>query len=350
MTEQLVPAQLIDVVWTDWRRRWQRGERVLVESYFQRYPALGTGAASALELVYQEVLLREERGEKPEKAEYLRRFPQLASELERLFEVHSYLQTEPPPNPGIAAPAPGGDEAGRMPSPVVPGYEILGRLGRGGMGVVYRARDERLNRVVALKMILAEPYAEGPEIARFRAEAEGQARLQHPNIVQIYEVGEAGGRPYFALEYVGGGSLDKRLTGLPQPPHQAARMVETLARAMHHAHLQGLVHRDLKPANVLLTADGTPKITDFGLAKRLQNEAGQPQSGAVVGTPRYMAPEQTGGQTPTVGPAADVYALGVILYEMLTGRPPFLGETALDTLLQVRSLDPVPPRRLQPKV
>jgi serine/threonine-protein kinase len=229
-------------------------------------------------------------------------------------------------------------------------YELLGRLGRGGMGVVYQARDHRLDRLVALKMILAGAHADPEELARFRAEAQAQARLQHPNIVQVYEVGEADGWPYFALEYVDGGSLEKRLAGLPQPARWAAGLVETLARAMHHAHQQGLVHRDLKPANVLLAADGTPKVTDFGLAKRLQAEAGKTPSGAVVGTPSYMAPEQTLSRPGAVGPAADVYALGAILYECLTGRPPFLAETALDTLVQLQGQEPVPPRRLQPKV
>jgi serine/threonine-protein kinase len=231
----------------------------------------------------------------------------------------------------------------------VPGYEVLARLGRGGMGVVYQARQEGLNRLVALKMIVAGAQAEPADRARLRAEAQAQARLQHPNIVPIYEVGEAEGCPYLALEFVPGGTLGRKLAGTPQPAAAAARLVEALARAVHHAHQHGLVHRDLKPANVLLAADGTPKITDFGLAKRLEG----PQttaSGEIRGTPSYMAPEQAADNPVAVGPAADVYALGAILYELLTGRPPFLAESALATLLQVRSLDPVPPRRMQPHV
>ena len=179
----------------------------------------------------------------------------------------------------------------------VPGYEVLGELGRGGMGVVYKARQQALDRIVALKMILAGAHAGPEELARFRSEAEAVARLQHPNIVQIYEVGEHDGRPFFSLEFVEGGSLDRKLAGTPQPPREAAALVETLARAIHAAHQRGVVHRDLKPANVLLTADGTPKITDFGLAKRLGRRPGQTQTGAVMGTPSYMAPEQAAGKT-----------------------------------------------------
>jgi hypothetical protein len=202
--------------------------------------------------------------------------------------------------------------------------------------------------LVALKTVLAGASAE--DLARFRSEAEAVARLQHPGIVQIFEVGEHDGRPFFALEYVHGGSLDQKLRGVPQPAYEAARLVETLARTIHAAHQRGIVHRDLKPANVLLAADGTPKITDFGLAKQLDSEARRTQSGAILGTPSYMAPEQAEGRSREISPATDVYALGAILYELLTGRPPFRGPTLLDTLEQVRSLEPVPPCHLQPKV
>jgi WD40 repeat protein len=243
--------------------------------------------------------------------------------------------------------APGRGDAAGGPHPV-PGYEILGELGRGGMGVVYRARQVRLNRTVALKMILAGGHAGPAALARFRTEAEAVAQLQHPNIVQIYDVGEAGGLPYFSLEYAEGGGLDRRLDGTPLPPREAAALVETLARAVHEAHRKGVVHRDLKPANILLSAEGTPKITDFGLAKRLDSQDGQTQTGAVLGSPSYMAPEQAAGKAREVGPAADVYALGAILYELLTGRPPFRAATPLETVMQVVSADPVPPGRLQP--
>ena len=190
-----------------------------------------------------------------------------------------------------------------------PGYELLGELGRGGMGVVYKARQLTLNRVVALKMILAGAHAGEDERARFRAEAEAAARLQHPHIVQIYEIGQFGDYPFFSLEFVEGGSLANRLAGRPWPIHEAAALVETLGRAMQEAHRLGVVHRDLKPANILLRLNGSPTVADFGLAKRLGAGDGPTQSGAVLGTPSYMAPEQASGKSKEVGPAADVYAL-----------------------------------------
>jgi serine/threonine-protein kinase len=249
------------------------------------------------------------------------------------------------------------------PWPSVPGYEILDELGRGGMGVVYKARHVKLNRLVALKMILAGAHAGSDDLARFRVEAEAVARLQHPNIVQIYEVNDHDGNPYLALEFCEAGSLAQQLDGTPLLPRQAVELVETLARATQAAHQAGIVHRDLKPANVLLVgSDGEhavalgrspeeavsyePKITDFGLAKKLDATTGQTATGAIMGTPSYMAPEQAGGKSKDVGPAADVYALGAILYELVSGRPPFKAATPLDTLMQVVADEPVPPRRL----
>jgi WD40 repeat protein/tRNA A-37 threonylcarbamoyl transferase component Bud32 len=229
----------------------------------------------------------------------------------------------------------------------VPSYEILAELGRGGMGVVYKARHIRLQRLVALKMILAGGLASPADRARFRTEAEAIARLQHPNVIQIHEIGDHDGTPFLSLEYCEGGSLAQTINGAPQPASEAARLVETLARAMAAAHHKGVIHRDLKPANVLLLPDGTPKITDFGLARKL-DEAGQTALGAILGTPSYMAPEQAAGKGQAVGPAADVYALGAILYELLTGRPPFRAASALETLRQVVTDEPVPPTRLQP--
>jgi eukaryotic-like serine/threonine-protein kinase len=234
------------------------------------------------------------------------------------------------------------------PIPAIDGYEILGELGRGGMGVVYRARHVLLNRPCVLKMILAGGYADASAVARFRAEAEAVARLQHPNIVQIHHTGVVAGLPFFELEYVEGGSLDRRLDGTPWPPRRAAELAEALARGVAEAHRQGIVHRDLKPGNVLLAADGTPKVTDFGLAKSLAGDSGLTQTGAIVGTPDYMAPEQAEGRAKEVGPLADVYALGAILYELLTGRPPFRGATVLETLQQARTAEPVSPARLVP--
>ena len=231
--------------------------------------------------------------------------------------------------------------------PTVPGYEVLGFLGEGGMGVVYRARHVRLDRLVALKLLRG---GSSKRLARFRAEALADARLQHPHVVQIFEIGEHQGQPYLALELLEGGSLEAKIAGKPQAPRDAAVLVQVLARAIQYAHSRGIVHRDLKPSNVLLTAEGTAKIGDFGLAKFMQTAEGETQEGDVVGTPRYMAPEQTSGELEGVGPAVDIYSLGVILYELLTGRAPLQAPTPMETLLLIRSQEPLPPSRLLPRL
>jgi tetratricopeptide (TPR) repeat protein len=245
---------------------------------------------------------------------------------------------------------------GPPPFPSVPGYALVRELGRGGMGVVYLAQQLRLDRPVALKMPPAGLDIE--EWHRFRTEAAAAARLQHPHIVQVHETGEHQGRPFLVMELLEGGSLAQKLAQAPLAARPAAEMLEKLARAVHYAHERGVIHRDLKPANVLLTADGTPKVSDFGLARRLnetlwpatQSSAARTETGAILGTPSYMAPEQAAGRGKEAGPPTDVYALGAILYECLTGRPPFKGATALETAQQVLRDDPVPPRRLQPGV
>jgi WD40 repeat protein/serine/threonine protein kinase len=311
----------------------------------------------------------------------------LAETVERPQVTGSYHPSGEGTEEGAAAALP--SPSGRR-LPVVRGYEVLGVLGQGGMGIVYKARQQGLNRLVALKMILSGALAGPDALERFRHEAEAVARLQHPNIVQIYEVGEHDDLPFFSLEFVAGGSLDKKLAGTPQPPRTAAELVETLARAMQTAHQAGIVHRDLKPSNILLqgshqkdtkdindtkdhekgqpkgeSAFGpfgplgplgplgdafSPKITDFGLAKQLDDDSGRTREGDVMGTPSYMAPEQAAGDLRAIGPACDVYALGAILYECLTGRPPFKAATLWETLEQVRHRDPVPPAQLQPRV
>jgi eukaryotic-like serine/threonine-protein kinase len=319
------------------------------------------------------------------------RLEELKRHLEDVASMQAFLRLTGSGPVGEAQPHTG-DETTRLqngPGPVfaaapaapgaVPGYEILGELGRGGMGVVYKARQTSLKRFVALKMVLAGRHADPEQRARFRAEAEAAARLQHPNIVQVYEIGEHDGRPFFSMEFVEGTSLDRHLAGSLLQPGPAATLVAQLADAIHYAHQRGIVHRDLKPANVLLQKNLTaedaeerrgntespsslrlsapsavsslvPKITDFGLAKQLDRDTKNTQSGSILGTPSYMAPEQAGGNPKDVGPATDVYALGAILYEMLTGRPPFEGENVLATLDQVRWRPPVPPRQLQPQV
>jgi serine/threonine-protein kinase len=257
--------------------------------------------------------------------------------------IHGYALKGNDPQESVPRPA-------QAALPTVPGYEVQGVLGHGGVGVVYRARHLRLNRAVALKMLLAGPYARPEELERFLREAQAVAGLRHPNVVQVYDVGDADGRPYFTMELVEGGSLSQKLAGAPQPAAWAASLVATLAGAVHVAHQRGVVHRDLKPANVLLTEDGMPKVTDFGLARRLEEGGGLTLSGQPLGTPSYMAPEQARGEKGAIGPATDVYALGAILYELLTGRPPFRAETATATLQQVLTDEPVPPGRLNPAV
>jgi tRNA A-37 threonylcarbamoyl transferase component Bud32 len=275
------------------------------------------------------------------------------------------------PDPASQQPVPLADDASTLPPPASdpdatlaptlpfsgrpygdglapPGYEILGELGRGGMGVVYKARQIKADRLVALKMILAGGHADDAERLRFRTEGEAVARLQHHGIVQVFEIGEYEGRAFFSLEFCPGGSLDRTLAGNPLPPPRAAVLIRQLAQAMQAAHDARVVHRDLKPANILLAADGTPKVTDFGLAKKL-DETGQTATGSIMGTPSYMSPEQAEGRK-DIGPLADVYALGAILYECLTGRPPFKAATALDTMHMVLSAEPVTIRRLNRKM
>jgi WD40 repeat protein/serine/threonine protein kinase len=299
----------------------------------------------------------------------------VAFSLDPLFALHA-------PTAPRAQPEPARRRRAQPVPPQIPGYEILGELGRGGMGVVYKARQSSLNRIVAIKMILAGAHATILERDRFRKEAEAVARLQHPGIVQIFAIGEHAGQPYLALEFVEGGSLANSLAGGNfWSWDQASDLIVQLARSMQYAHEQGVIHRDLKPANVLLGRsvrdDGstpepslgntphlrgessnpsTVKISDFGLAKRIDDgttglgEAGGTRSGAVLGTPSYIAPEQAAGKTDAITPAADVYSLGAILYELLTGRPPFKGDTAVETILQVINDEPIAPSRLRAKL
>ena len=244
---------------------------------------------------------------------------------------------------------PGPEHPDKTP-PNVAGYEILEVLGEGGMGIVFKARHVRLDRFVALKMIRAGTGARSQDLARFEAEARAVAAIEHPNIIRIFEIGEYSGMPYCSLEYLSGGSLARQIGGKPQPVSEAARIVSALATGMEVAHKRGIVHRDLKPGNVLIAADGTLKVTDFGLVKRLEEDSSQTRTGAIMGTASYMSPEQAKGETHNIGPAADQYALGAILYELLTGRPPFHGTTVLDTLDQVCRKEPVPPSQLQTRI
>jgi len=236
-------------------------------------------------------------------------------------------------------------------------YELLEELGRGGMGIVYKARQISLGRVVALKMILRGELASENELARFRTEVEAAAQLDHPQIVPLYEVGEHDGCPYFSMKHIEGQTLSQLLAGGPISSRRAAEILLLVCRAIAVAHKNGVLHRDLKPANVLLDENGQPHVTDFGLAKRVPTDEESittgphiTQTGAIVGSPSYMAPEQAGGNRGEIGPAADLFSLGAVLYHMLTGRPPFQGATPVDTLLMVLEQDPLPPRVLNPAI
>ena len=238
-------------------------------------------------------------------------------------------------------------EVGPVPLTRVAKYELLKEIGRGGMGVVFKARDVQLNRIVALKMIRSAALANTDELQRFAKEAAAAAQLQHPNIVALYDVSPSDQQPYLSMEYIGGTSLSERVSLGPLSGRRAAQYLELTARAVHYAHTRGIIHRDLKPANVLLDENDQPKVTDFGLAKQMKSRSDQTRTGAVLGTPSYMSPEQAAGSK-EIGPSSDVYSLGAILYELTTGKPPFCGETPLATLNLVAEYDPIAPRLLNP--
>jgi hypothetical protein len=248
--------------------------------------------------------------------------------------------------PGLPVPDPALAGLGPLPRRFGP-YELLEELGQGGMAIVFKARQLRPNRLVAVKIPLYALLSGSEAMQRFQIETEAVARLEHESIVRIYECGEQEGVPYFSMEYMEGGSLAKRLVGDPLPARAAAQLVLSLARAVHFAHQHGVVHRNIKPANVLLGANGVLKLTDFGLAKLLNAERNATKSGTILGTVKYMAPEQADGRVRDIGPHTDVYALGVLLYELLTARPPFQGDTDLAVRKQIATAEPVPPRRLR---
>jgi serine/threonine-protein kinase len=325
-------------------------------------------------------LAAEDQGCAPDRREFLAGYPELEPELEAFFVDHDRAEWLAEPlrtgcegegeGDGDDRPAPtasggarkadagtltGNDPiTGRVPDFTelhqIGDYELLQEIGRGGMGVVYKARQRRLNRIVALKMILGGRLASAAEVQRFRLEAEAVANLDHPHIVPVYEVGEHSGQWYFSMKWIEGGNLAERLDAYRDDPRAAARLLLTLARAMHHAHQRGIRHRDLKPSNILLDADGRPYVTDFGLAQRDETFRELTLSGTIIGSPPYMAPEQASGRRGAVTTAADVYGLGAILYALLTGRPPFRAESALETIRQVQECVPEPPRVLNAAV
>ncbi len=298
---------LLDTILDEQSERWKEGDHPAVEDYLARYPGLLDDTDAVIDLIYQELLLRRQLGESPGAEEYVRRFPAWSEPIIRQFAMDEAMRTAD----DLTLPYVGGPLFGEGPGPeamnpgkpsplaAIDGYELLGVLGRGGMGVVYKARDLRLGRIVAIKTIVDAQHATPEQLGRFLAEAEVVARLQHPHIIQIHAIGEQEGRPYFSLEYAEGGSLAQRLAEGPMAAGPAAVLVEALARAVHAAHRGGVVHRDLKPSNVLLTADQVPKVADFGLAKLLGGDSARTLSGEALGTPSYMAPEQAEGHSKT---------------------------------------------------
>jgi serine/threonine-protein kinase len=321
-----LPDRLLDALLAEQRRDWIAGERIPATERLRQHPELADEPACAVELIYHEFSLRQELGESPDWQHQLRQYPEHAASLERLRQAEQLVEQT------LAAPE-------QLPADTFANYELLEEVGRGGMGVVFKARHRRLDRIVALKVLRSRGIRE--ERRRFDREAQAVARLRHPNIVQVYEVGETAGYAYVSLEFVDGQSLARRLRGTPLPAAQAAALVEILARAMHYAHEKGVIHRDLKPSNIMMRpADATvePVIVDFGLARCIEHGSARlTTSGLSIGTWQYMTPEQLCGEPDALGPGCDIYALGVIMYELLTGQLPF------DAPGQVVRGSPAPP-------
>lgn len=349
----------IDQVCDEFERRWRAGDPPRIETILAEQA--GVDRTKLLrQLLLVEVQLRLREGDAPSAADYTTRFPGDAETVQAALEAVLPAGDAAPFAETVDA-TPGVAEETIVPGRQVPlaepaggrrfgDYELLGEIARGGMGVVYRARQTKLNRIVALKMIIGAEYAGHEDVARFRTEAEAAAQLDHPNIVPVHEVGEQDGLHFFSMGLVEGNGLDARLKDGPLPPREAAELTREIAVAIQYAHDKGIVHRDLKPANVLIDAGGKPRITDFGLAKNIGGDSGMTATGQVMGTPSYMPPEQAAGKTDDVGPSADVYSLGALLYALLTGRPPFQAANVMETLKQVCEQDPVSPRELNPAV
>lgn len=329
-SDSLRPRVLIELVHVDLELRLKAGETARVEDYLAHYPELTGDQSGILAVIGAEHELRRRHEPGLGLDEYLQRFPQYRSQLPEQIARSTIDGRDWPLRP---------PDALSNVAPVVAGYEILGLLGQGGMGAVYKARDIHLNRIVALKTIIGGAFAAPSERERFRREAEAIAHLDHPNIVPVYEVGEEAGVPYFSMKYYAGGSLAEHKREPSSEPRTVARLVESTARAIHHAHQRGILHRDLKPSNVLLDENGRPHVADFGLAKRFEPGAGPADVSIVAGTPAYMAPEQAAapGELTT---ASDIYGLGVILYELLCGAPPFDGDSPLAILRKLQEESP----------
>ena len=361
-----IPAtdlQQIDTICDRFEADWRAGLRPDLASYLDEAPP-GGKASLFRDLLNLELEYRYQNGEQPDARTYDQRFPELADIVDVAFATQHGrgIDTRPPTLSnqwgGSTVTSPGemqnGTEAspwdeftlGTSETPAVAGYEILSELGRGGMGIVFKAHQLVLNRAVALKMIKSGGFASESQRLRFQNEAEAVAQLDHPHIVPIFEVGRHGGRDFFSMKLIVGSGLNKRLADFAAEPRRTAQVVAVIAEAVHHAHQRGILHRDLKPANILLDERGLPHVTDFGLAKRLEGEGDLTYSGAPVGTPSYMSPEQAAGDLGALSTATDVYGLGTILYAMLAGRAPFAGTTVVDTLEKVRTCLPEPPSLL----
>jgi tRNA A-37 threonylcarbamoyl transferase component Bud32 len=348
-------SELLAQLRADQSQRWQRGERVPVEHYLGQYPELSGDTEALVELIQSELLRRREAGEQPALDEYLARFPDQTELLRRSWPALSAPPTKAWADSHSSGTTVAESRPASAPPPATPGLRLPGlelgdKLGEGGMGFVYRARDVRLDQPRAIKVIRRGSFGTAEAHERFNREAKAVARLDHPGVVRIYQLGEHEDTLYICMECVEGGSLQARLREGPLEPRAAAELVARLALAVQHAHDNHVLHRDLKPGNVLLTAAGEPKVSDFGLAKLLDTDDDLTAAGAVLGTPSYMAPEQAEGRASEVREGTDVWALGAILYECLTGRPPFRGETRSETLEQVRLFDPATPRQLRPDI
>ncbi len=313
-------------------------------------PTLDSSQDELLARLLTDLTDQRRRGLRPDVEAFARQYPDIGEELRQLWAAAQFADELGRSSHDLNDATPGTPQ-GQSPLPRPFGdYDLREEVGRGGMGIVYKAWDRTLQRMVALKMVLRAELASPAELERFRAEARLAAGLEHEHIVPVYAVGEHEGQAFFTMQFVEGTTLARRLAAGPLPAREAAECLLAICGAVHQAHQQGLLHRDLKPSNILLDREGRPLVTDFGLAKRVEGGGSLTRSGAIVGTPSYMSPEQAAGSRGRLAPASDVYSLGAILYEMLTGRPPFQAATALDTLLLVLNQDAVPPRLLNPQV